>query len=192
KDELLNFKTPDIDYIIFLDPDDYWELNCIEKCVSKMDGVEVIWFDWRYHYNLEEFEITIKLLSQTLFERLNYKESQKITQTSFLKNMIKDKQDFFVYVWQGMVDFHFLKSIQLQFVNQITYAEDALFGIMLFAQCNNILCLQKNYITIALEREVLLIILEKNLIFASIILKIIKYSKIILSMIDIEKKVISF
>ncbi|MBZ7939920.1 glycosyltransferase family 2 protein, partial [Campylobacter sp. W0014] len=44
KDELLNFKTPNIDYIIFLDPDDYWELNCIEECVPRMDGVEVVWF----------------------------------------------------------------------------------------------------------------------------------------------------
>ncbi len=46
KDELLNFRAPDIDYIIFLDSDDYWELNCIEECVPRMDGVEVVWFDF--------------------------------------------------------------------------------------------------------------------------------------------------
>ncbi|MBZ7966531.1 glycosyltransferase family 2 protein, partial [Campylobacter sp. RM10535] len=45
ENELLNFQTPNIDYIIFLDSDDYWELNCIEECVLRMDGVEVVWFD---------------------------------------------------------------------------------------------------------------------------------------------------
>ncbi len=42
ENSLVEFK---IDYIIFLDSDDYWELNCIEECVPKMDGVEVVWFE---------------------------------------------------------------------------------------------------------------------------------------------------
>ncbi|TXE87453.1 glycosyltransferase family 2 protein, partial [Campylobacter volucris] len=43
--DLINFTYPIIDYIIFLDSDDYWELNCIEECVPRMDGVEIVWFD---------------------------------------------------------------------------------------------------------------------------------------------------
>ncbi len=34
--DLTNFTYPNIDYIIFLDSDDYWELNCIEECVIRM------------------------------------------------------------------------------------------------------------------------------------------------------------
>ncbi|MCV3360264.1 glycosyltransferase, partial [Campylobacter lari] len=43
--DLTSFTYPIIDYIIFLDSDDYWELNCIEECVPRMDGVDVVWFD---------------------------------------------------------------------------------------------------------------------------------------------------
>ncbi|ECV6873481.1 glycosyltransferase family 2 protein, partial [Campylobacter coli] len=35
--DLTSFTYPIIDYIIFLDSDDYWELNCIEECVPRMD-----------------------------------------------------------------------------------------------------------------------------------------------------------
>ncbi|EOH7770769.1 glycosyltransferase family 2 protein, partial [Campylobacter jejuni] len=44
--DLINFTNANIDYIIFLDSDDYWRLNCIEECVSRMNGVEVLWFDY--------------------------------------------------------------------------------------------------------------------------------------------------
>ncbi|EDP5826443.1 glycosyltransferase, partial [Campylobacter jejuni] len=35
-----------IDYIIFLDSDDYWELDCIEECVKRMNGVDLVCFDF--------------------------------------------------------------------------------------------------------------------------------------------------
>ncbi|RAZ48650.1 glycosyltransferase family 2 protein, partial [Campylobacter hyointestinalis] len=34
-----------IDYLIFLDSDDYWELECIKECVLRMEGVDIVWFD---------------------------------------------------------------------------------------------------------------------------------------------------
>ncbi|BEJ91639.1 hypothetical protein B10569_15150 [Campylobacter jejuni] len=41
--DLTNFTYPNIDYIIFLDSDDYWELNCIEECVPRMEGGGLKW-----------------------------------------------------------------------------------------------------------------------------------------------------
>ncbi|EOI2957623.1 glycosyltransferase family 2 protein, partial [Campylobacter jejuni] len=43
--DLTNFTYPSIDYIIFLDSDNYWKLNCIEECVIRMKNVDVLWFD---------------------------------------------------------------------------------------------------------------------------------------------------
>ncbi|MCW1324738.1 glycosyltransferase family 2 protein, partial [Campylobacter jejuni] len=39
--DLADFIYPSIDYIIFLDSDDYWELDCIEECAKRMNGVDV-------------------------------------------------------------------------------------------------------------------------------------------------------
>ncbi|MBZ7969408.1 hypothetical protein H2254_07515, partial [Campylobacter sp. RM9759] len=75
---------------------------------------------------------------QSLFEKFNYKESQKITQAFFLENIIKAKQGFFAYAIQGMINFNFLKLIQLKFINQMTYSEEVPFGAMLLAQVNHI------------------------------------------------------
>ncbi|MBZ7970646.1 glycosyltransferase family 2 protein [Campylobacter molothri] len=168
KDELLNFKTPDIDYIIFLDPDDYWELNCIEKCVFKMDGVEVVWFDFydfydgfdfelnnfkksnipikpiasyinkrRYRKNMKKSNIPIKPIA-SLIEEYQYKENQKVSVEDFFKNILKIGFKGLWFGWQGMIDFSFLKSISLKYINQIMRHDDVTFGIMLFTQCNNI------------------------------------------------------
>lgn len=39
-----------IDYIIFLDSDDFWKPYCIEECIKHSDGVEIVWFDFLPFY----------------------------------------------------------------------------------------------------------------------------------------------
>ncbi len=64
--DLTNFTYPNIDYIIFLDSDDYWELNCIEECVPRMDGVEVVWFDHYFYYDdIEQPDIIPKTILES-------------------------------------------------------------------------------------------------------------------------------
>ncbi|MFB1645984.1 glycosyltransferase family 2 protein [Campylobacter molothri] len=135
ENELLNFQTPNIDYIIFLDSDDYWELNCIEECVLRMDGVEVVWFNWKEIY---EDDILYNPFFKSSIEEYQYKENQKVSVEDFFKNILKIGFKGLWFGWQGMVDFNFLKNIKLKFIDQMTYIEDFPFGILLFAQCNNI------------------------------------------------------
>ncbi|HEF1257564.1 TPA: glycosyltransferase family 2 protein [Campylobacter coli] len=131
KNEFLNFKAPDIDYIIFLDSDDYLELNCIEECVSRMHGVEVLWFD-----SYAIFEEGFQKQWISLLKLYNLHEG--IIKSEFwLEYSIKKKIDNFYFTWSGMIDFAYLKDIKLKFIDYIIH-QDHHFGMLLFAKCKHI------------------------------------------------------
>ncbi|EIB5301807.1 glycosyltransferase family 2 protein, partial [Campylobacter jejuni] len=73
--DLADFIYPSIDYIIFLDSDDYWELDCIEECVKRMNGVDVLWFDYKF----------LNKNKTTQMEIYNYTKEQIITPLQWLK-----------------------------------------------------------------------------------------------------------
>ncbi|EII0700154.1 glycosyltransferase family 2 protein [Campylobacter lari] len=127
--DLTNLTYPIIDYIIFLDSDDYWELNCIEECVPRMDGVDVLWFKEKI---LNETNLDIN--TQTIFEKYYLKNI--ITNTEWIEIQSK-KDNFFQFVCFGMINFALLKKIKLSFKDNII-GEDRVFGILLFLQCNKI------------------------------------------------------
>ncbi|EII8776083.1 glycosyltransferase family 2 protein [Campylobacter coli] len=129
--DLINFTYPNIDYIIFLDSDDYWELNCIEECVPRMDGVEVAWFDYKAVYD----KVKRKHLSQ--MTHFDYKNEAIIASKEWLDRAKERRLFYFWFAWQGMINFTFLKNIQLKFINGI-FAEDCHFGVLLFALSKNI------------------------------------------------------
>ncbi|EMZ6571907.1 glycosyltransferase family 2 protein [Campylobacter jejuni] len=129
KDELLNFKAPDIDYIIFLDSDDYWELNCIEECVPRMDGVEVVWFDWKFYYETNN----INFENITYHDRYKFKENI-ITPLDWINQYKNTGITWFSFAWNGMIDFKHLITYNLHFIKQ-TIHEDVFFGISLFLSC---------------------------------------------------------
>ncbi|HEF3295234.1 TPA: glycosyltransferase family 2 protein, partial [Campylobacter jejuni] len=138
KDELLNFRAPDIDYIIFLDSDDYWELNCIEECVPRMDGVEVVWFDhYFYYYDIEQPDI----MPETILESYKFNHSCIITQKEWLNRMLTFQYSSFWFGWHGMIDFNHLKLIHLKFLNQVLH-EDHYFAKLLFVQARKIYVLK--------------------------------------------------
>ncbi|WP_193551765.1 glycosyltransferase family 2 protein, partial [Campylobacter jejuni] len=124
--DLTNFTYPIIDYIIFLDPDDYWELNCTEECVPRMDGVDVLWFDYRPLYD----KVKRKYISQMTY--FDYKNEIIITPKEWLEKARERRLFYFWFAWQGMINFNFLKNINLKFIDGI-FAEDCHFGVILFA-----------------------------------------------------------
>ncbi|MCE7233780.1 glycosyltransferase family 2 protein [Campylobacter coli] len=134
--DLTKFTYPIIDYIIFLDSDDYWELNCIEECVPRMDGVDVVWFDYRAVYD----KVKRKHLSQ--MTHFDYKNEVIITSKEWLDRAKERRLFYFWFAWQGMVNFTFLKNIKLKFIKGI-FAEDCHFGVLLFALSKNIYILPK-------------------------------------------------
>ncbi|EAK8176559.1 glycosyltransferase family 2 protein [Campylobacter jejuni] len=129
--DLTNFTYPIIDYIIFLDSDDYWELNCIEECVPRMDGVDVVWFDYRSLYD----KVKRRHISQMTY--FDYKNEIIITPKEWLEKARVRKLFYFWFAWQGMINFNFFKNINLKFINGI-FAEDCHFGVLLFALSKNI------------------------------------------------------
>ncbi|MCR6578795.1 glycosyltransferase [Campylobacter insulaenigrae] len=134
---LENFSHPLIDYIIFLDSDDYWELNCIEECVPRMEGVEIVWFDYGFKYEIDKKHYKNKIAIRDSFLKIyQYKFSKTITNIEWLES-IDNNDSTFAFVCFGMIDFNFLKNIKLKFLDNIIH-EDHHFGILLFLQATNI------------------------------------------------------
>ena len=48
---------PKIDYIIFLDSDDFWEANLLQTCVdsAKSQNLSVVWFNYQAFYDSTEW-----------------------------------------------------------------------------------------------------------------------------------------
>lgn len=131
--DLASFTYPIIDYIIFLDSDDYWELNCIEECVPRMDGVEVVWFEEsKYDDFLQKQRYETSRLKDG-----NFIQEGKISSYEWAAQILKSKVKDFSFACGGMIDFIFLKTIKHKFENNL-FAEDHLFGILLFSQTNYI------------------------------------------------------
>lgn len=127
------FKVPKIDYLIFLDSDDYWELDCVKECVARMDGVQILWFDQKYFFE----KVKKEHLSSTLTWMNYHLNEQVITKEHWAKRLAFRQMYFFHYSWQGMIDFEFLKKTKLKFINGIIQ-EDDYFGTLLFAKADYI------------------------------------------------------
>lgn len=119
-----SLNIPFIDYLQFVDSDDYIELDCVEQCAKRMKGVEIVWFD-------VQSVAEIKKLYYSELECMNYLREQVITRDDFLKRIEITKKNNFYFAWSGMIDFKFLFKIKLKFINGIIH-EDNAFGILLF------------------------------------------------------------
>ncbi|EPZ6349586.1 glycosyltransferase family 2 protein, partial [Campylobacter jejuni] len=131
--DLTNFTYPIIDYIIFLDSDDYWELNCIEECVPRMDGVDVVWFDSIEYHDIEKSYFK----HHSRLKDINIKKECGINPIEWLKLLRQNKIKDFAFAWSGIIDFDYIKDKKMKFKDAI-FAEDHLFGILLFSQAKNI------------------------------------------------------
>lgn len=125
----------EIDYLIFLDSDDYWSANCIEECVRYSDGVDIVWF------NAESFSShpLIEVPKQSRFCKYGF-NNQCISSYEWLQQTIKIQERAFSFVADGMIDWKFFQKIGLKFEEGIIF-EDRLFGILLFSQARNIYAL---------------------------------------------------
>ncbi|MCV3470162.1 glycosyltransferase family 2 protein [Campylobacter sp. CNRCH_2015_0814] len=131
--DLTSFTYPIIDYIIFLDSDDYWELNCIEECIPRMDGVDVVWFDMIEYHEINNNEWR----QYTRLEKINIKQECKIDSYTWVKCLAKSPMKDFAFACFGVINFNYLKDKKIKFKDYI-FAEDHLFGILLFSQAKSI------------------------------------------------------
>ncbi|EHW6850999.1 glycosyltransferase family 2 protein, partial [Campylobacter jejuni] len=99
-----------IDYLIFLDGDDYWDKDCLSQCVCNMEGVQAVWFDYRYIFDgIKPYDNDC-----TRMDYLGYKKEQIITPMDFFKRVFITKE-WHAFAKMGMMNFDFLKSIKLEF-----------------------------------------------------------------------------
>ncbi|EOH1441210.1 glycosyltransferase family 2 protein, partial [Campylobacter jejuni] len=127
--DLTNFTYPNIDYIIFLDSDDYWELNCIEECVPRMDGVEVVWFDFEIFLDgIDGKNVWNYSDHKTDLEYLRYTENQYTNFNDIIARITKEYIFGFSSATYCMIDFALIELNTLRFINGI-YAEDHHFSI---------------------------------------------------------------
>nr|WP_066387967.1 glycosyltransferase [Helicobacter himalayensis] len=125
--------SPHIDYIIFLDSDDYWEKECVEECVrgfarceERGESVEIVWFEFSCLRNG-------RVSTDSDWMRLYGTEEKILIPQEWIQ-----KTRYFWLSWSALIDFKFLKSIGLRFLNGVLH-EDGNFGIMLFMQAQRIL-----------------------------------------------------
>ncbi|MCR6594924.1 glycosyltransferase family 2 protein, partial [Campylobacter insulaenigrae] len=132
------FTYPIIDYIIFLDSDNSWELNCIEECINKMSNVEMLWFN---HSCIYEKGIKDKGQKNRM-DIFNYYNECIISPKEYAARAINIGSKDISFGWNGMIDFTFLKGIKLKFIDKIIN-EDIHFGMILFASVKKIYVLPK-------------------------------------------------
>ncbi|AJC89596.1 glycosyltransferase family 2 protein [Campylobacter lari] len=129
-----------IDYVMFLDSDDYLTLNCIEEAIRPCidSDIDIVWFN---NYNVNEVEGFIE--NFTRLENHDYTQEQCITSGEWAKKCLKIKKiKDFAFVWQGLIKFEFLCTINLQFLPYVIH-QDHHFGILLFMQSGKIYILPK-------------------------------------------------
>lgn len=123
---------PNIDYLIFLDSDDYWHEDCLNICVENMQGVQAVWFDYEYIFD----GIKPYNHNYTRMDYLGYKKEQIITPMDFFKRVFIARE-WHAFAKMGMLDFNFFKNIKLEFKEGL-FLEDHLFGVIFFAQATKI------------------------------------------------------
>lgn len=127
------------DYLMFVDSDDFLEVDCIWKCVENMGDSDVVWFDFRRFYDGVEGRE-----EATDMEQYGCKETQKISAKEWLQRSKEISKKSFASGCFVMIDCAYLREIHLRFLH--CHGEDNHFGIMLFLQAKSIIILpQKLY-----------------------------------------------
>lgn len=108
-------------------------VNCIEECVPRMDGVDVLWFDSIEYHDIEK----IHLKHHSRLKNVDINKECKINPIEWLEHLKRTKIKDFAFAWSGMISFDYIKDKKLKFKDGI-FAEDHLFGILLFSQAKNI------------------------------------------------------
>ncbi|WP_104717586.1 glycosyltransferase family 2 protein, partial [Helicobacter muridarum] len=125
-----------IDYIIFLDSDDYWKEDLLQKCLQYSNH-EIVWFDYKMFCDGVDMEEKVKKI-QTWLQSYGFTKNQEISPLDWSRNA--SKANGFASVWNVFIDFSFLSRINLKFLDWVIY-EDRLFGVLLFMQAKSIFVL---------------------------------------------------
>lgn len=133
------YDEKEINYLMFLDSDDFLDLNCLEESIQAVQtsNAQILWFDMNIFFDgMQPYDF------KTEIELANYTKQQIISKQDWLDDF--KKIGSFWWSWQGLIDFKFLKQINLEFINGIIH-EDHHFGKLLFIQSEKIHILPKKF-----------------------------------------------
>ncbi|MGX2983713.1 glycosyltransferase family 2 protein [Helicobacter sp. 23-1045] len=134
-----NLTPPKIDYIIFLDSDDFWEADLLEKCVDSAikHNAEIVWFSWHNFIDgTPKNSDTPNTNGGGGFSWISsYKYTQKgvICGVDVLNRARELNRQFLSNAWDILIDWRYLQNINLRFLDGVIW-EDVLFAELLFAQ----------------------------------------------------------
>ncbi|WP_053869622.1 glycosyltransferase family 2 protein, partial [Campylobacter jejuni] len=137
--DLSDFIYPSIDYIIFLDSDDYWELDCIEECVKRMNGVDLVCFDFTI---FNEINDVLNWSGASSIRFFPYLSSDIIVDRLLILSKLNDYGFFLCCAWAMFIDFNFIKKNNIKFIDNVV-REDNYFSFVLILNINNILITKK-------------------------------------------------
>ncbi|EMJ0649102.1 glycosyltransferase family 2 protein [Campylobacter sp. RM13744] len=127
------------DYIMFLDPDDYLELNACEECVKVLDNNEIDLIC--FNYNI----LDIVLKKKYFFIKNSYDINEYL---KFLAKKIVDANLYNWSMWTRVFQKQkYLKTFEKIKINfKLTMAEDALFVALYYLECKYIITLDKSLV----------------------------------------------
>lgn len=130
-------KRDDIEFLQFVDSDDYLEVSCVEEAVANIGACDLLWFDYKLFFD----GIVASNVNDSDIEEYGFTDSGIITAKFLLKKSIEIDKTSFSRVWDCLIRKSYLDEISLKFLD--VFAEDDHFGIMLFACAKNIAVLPK-------------------------------------------------
>lgn len=132
-------EPPHIDYIMFLDSDDYWVEDCLLECLRVSDGADVVWFEYQAVFDKQ---ITPRDF-RTHLQAFGYENPEVISNLDWAKRAIDRDIDFCsTSAWQVCIDFGFFMAHNLSFLDGVK-SEDTLFSLYLFSLARRIVILPK-------------------------------------------------
>ncbi|EEC4842262.1 glycosyltransferase family 2 protein [Campylobacter lari] len=121
---VLNSSSP---YIMFLDPDDYLELNACEECIYYIkNDIDITWFNFLYDENKNYQKNSLFDQILTIKEYCKYIFSMDLCYWNLCSKLIKKE----VYI-------HALQKIE-DYKKNLTMAEDALMYFFIIIHCKKI------------------------------------------------------
>lgn len=132
---------PKIDYLIFLDSDDFWERECLKACVEcalKSKSPDIVWFSWSVFYDGIK---PPKHNNPSWLEKFGYDNAPcEITAKQWLERAIERKISYSACMWDKMLHFDYLRRINFCDYAGIVY-EDVLSSLKVFSQARRIVIL---------------------------------------------------
>ena len=133
--QILEHSSPKkVEYIHFLDSDDWLELNCIEECVrgALESRSEIVWHDFKI-FN----EISRQITYDTFLKELNLEDNKLLSGLQIFQQL---KQPSFSWTWPGLIETRKVENMRFELGIE---SEDAIFGMQLFALSHKIAILRK-------------------------------------------------